>query len=54
MPTIIFDRDVTSKDNIELLPSPDFKFKYIIAARNNRGNENVLKEIILCEPIEMI
>lgn len=40
-PTIIFDRGVTSDENIELLKSPDFKFKYIIASRNNTENANL-------------
>jgi len=40
MPTLIFDRGVTSKENIELIQSSDFNFKYIIASRNNTENEN--------------
>ncbi|MCD4818647.1 MAG: transposase, partial [Candidatus Cloacimonetes bacterium] len=39
-PTIIFDRGITSDENIKLLKSPDFKFKYIIASRNNTENAN--------------
>ena len=40
-PTIIFDRGITSEENIEFLKSPEFKFKYIIASRNNTENSNL-------------
>ncbi len=40
-PTIIFDRGITSEENIKLLRSPNFQFKYIIASRNSTENSNL-------------